>query len=446
MEPRIQYTKTSDGVRIAFWTLGKGVPLVQMPAIPFSHMQREWQWPEWRRWYEGLAKNRQLVRYDCRGAGLSERAVTGVSLDAFISDLDAVADNLHLEQFDLGAAFSAGPVAVAYAALRPERVRRLILWCTWVGTSDPMSERGQALGSLADVDWVLYTENVASILLGWTAKPARWFAEYLRQCIDERYAKAAIPAIGQFDVSAMLAQVKSPTLVVHRRTLSWPTVDRARRLAAEIPGARLAVLEGNSGAPFMGNVAEVLEAIDEFLEASHEARPSPVSQMSGTAVILFTDVVNSSLLTERLGDVAFREKARRLDIALREVIRGKGGVAIEGKLLGDGVLAIFTSAHKAIEAALDCGAAGDSEGLSLHLGVHAGDVIQEDSNVYGGAVNIASRVSGLSAPGEVLVSETVRSLARTSAPAGMAFEDKGEHQLKGIEEQVRLWAVNPIKG
>jgi class 3 adenylate cyclase/pimeloyl-ACP methyl ester carboxylesterase len=445
MEPRIQYTKTNDGVRIALWTLGRGTPFVQMPAIPFSHMQREWQWPEWRRWYEGLAKDRQLVRYDCRGAGLSERAVSGVSLDGFLSDLDAVADHLHIEQFDLGAAFSAGPVAVAYAALHPERVRRLILWCTWVGTSDPLSERGQALGSLADVDWVLYTENIALILLGWTGKPARWFAEYLRQCVEERYAKAAIPVIGQFDVSPMLGQVTSPTLVVHRRTLSWPTVDRARRLAADIPGARLAVMEGNSGAPFMGNTGEVLEAIDEFLEASYESTPSPVSHVSGTAVILFTDIVDSAALTERLGDVAFRAKARRLDSALRDVITGKGGVAIEGKLLGDGVLAIFASAHEAIEAALRCGAVGDAEGLSLHLGIHAGDVIREKSNVYGGAVNIASRVSGLSAPGEVLLSETVRSLARTSAPAGMAFEDKGEHDLKGIEERVRLWAVNPIE-
>jgi class 3 adenylate cyclase len=282
---------------------------------------------------------------------------------------------------------------------------------------------------------------LASILLGWAGSPARWFAEYLRQSVDERHAKAAIPAIGQFDVSQMLPHVTAPTLVIHRRMLSWPSIDRARRLAAEIPGARLCVLEGNSGAPFMGNTREVLEEVDEFLEASHQSLPR-VLQVSGTAVILFTDVVSSAALTERMGDVAFREKARRLDIDLRQVIRDKGGAAIEGKLLGDGVLAIFTSAHEAIEAALQCSAAGDLAGLSLHLGIHAGDVIHEDRNVYGGAVNVASRVSGLSGPGEVLVSETVRSLARTSAPAGMVFADKGEHQLKGIEEHVRIWAVN----
>jgi class 3 adenylate cyclase len=443
MEPRFQYTKTSDGLRIAVWTLGTGAPLIHMPAIPFSHMQIEWQYAPWRSWYEELARNRQLVRYDCRGAGLSERNVGELSLEAFVADIDAVADHLHFEQFDLGAAFSSGPVAVAYAALHPERVRRLVLWCTWVGTSDALSERGQALGSLADIDWILYTENLASILLGWTGTPARWFAEYLRQSVEERHAKAAIPAIGQFDVSHMLSDVRAPTLVLHRRMLSWPSIERARRLAADIPGARLCVLEGNSGTPFMGNTREVVDEIDEFLGASDQSGRA-VSQVSGTAVILFADIVSSAALTERMGDTAFREKARRLDVDLREVIRFRGGVAIEGKLLGDGVLAIFRSAHEAIEAALRCGAAGDSAGLSLHLGIHAGDVIREDRNVYGGAVNVASRVSELSAPGEVLVSETVRSLARTSTPAGMVFSDKGAHQLKGIGERVHLWSVNLV--
>ena len=160
---------------------------------------------------------------------------------------------------------------------------------------------------------------------------------------------------------------------------------------------------------------------------------------SGTAVILFADIADSTALTERLGDAAFREKARDLDAALRTAIREHVGTPIEGKLLGDGVLAVFTSARQAIEAALACGHSGDEAGLPLHLGLHAGDVIREENNVYGGAVNIASRISGLSAPGEVLVSETVRSLARTSGD--VSFEDRGEQPLKGVGERVRVWAV-----
>ena len=155
--------------------------------------------------------------------------------------------------------------------------------------------------------------------------------------------------------------------------------------------------------------------------------------------ILFADIADSTGLTERLGDAPFREKARTLDGALRSRIRQHNGTAIEGKLLGDGVLAVFTSARQAIAAALACGRSGDDAGLPLHLGLHAGDVIREDNNIYGGAVNIASRIAGLSAAGEVLVSETVRSLARTSA--GVTFEDRGEQALKGVSEPVRVWAV-----
>src|SRR5206468_11681197 len=99
----------------------------------------------------------------------------------------------------------------------------------------------------------------------------------------------------------------------------------------------------------------------------------------------FADIADSPALTERLGDAAFRTKARELDSALRAAIREDAGTAIEGKLLGDGVLAVFASARQAIEAALSCGRAGDEAGLPLHLGLHAGDVIREDNNIYGGA-------------------------------------------------------------
>jgi class 3 adenylate cyclase len=160
--------------------------------------------------------------------------------------------------------------------------------------------------------------------------------------------------------------------------------------------------------------------------------------------ILFADIVDSTALTERLGDAAFREKARELGGALRALVRECGGTPVEGPTLGDGVLAVFTSAREAIRAALACGEAGTGAGLPLHLGLHAGDVSREKDpdgrdNVYGGAVNIAARISGLSAPGEVLVSDVVRTLARTSA--GVSFEDRGEQALKGVGEKVRVWAV-----
>jgi len=189
----------------------------------------------------------------------------------------------------------------------------------------------------------------------------------------------------------------------------------------------------------------LLRAIEEFLEVPAEeadgvSRAPAAPAAAGMTAILFADIVDSTAQTERMGDTGFRAKARDLDASLRSIIAESGGTTIDAKTLGDGVLATFPAASQAIDAALACRDAGSHAGLPLHLGIHAGDVIRERDNIYGGAVNIASRISGLSAPGEVLVSRTVRDLARTSA--GVAFEDRGEHALKGVAEPVQVFVVH----
>ena len=123
MEPGIQYGRTSDGVNIAFWTMGVGMPLIAMPSMPWTHLQLEWTIPELRRWYEDLGRGRLLVRYDGRGFGLSQREVDSMSLDAQVLDLEAVVERVGVERFDLYAGLHSGPVAIAYATRWPERRR-----------------------------------------------------------------------------------------------------------------------------------------------------------------------------------------------------------------------------------------------------------------------------------------------------------------------------------
>jgi adenylate cyclase len=184
----------------------------------------------------------------------------------------------------------------------------------------------------------------------------------------------------------------------------------------------------------------MLGLIDDFLGIVSQPSIAKEAEVpSGTAIILFADIADSTALTERLGDAAFRAKSRELDSALRNIIREHSGSAIEGKTLGDGVLAVFQSARQAITCAATCHSAAAELSLELHVGVHAGDVIRESDNVFGGAVNIAARVASASAAGETLVSQTVRDLARTSA--GVSFQDRGEQALKGIDDPVRLFAV-----
>jgi class 3 adenylate cyclase len=439
MEPRIQYAKTSDGVSIAFWTLGEGVPLVHLP-LDFSHIQMEWQIPECRRWYERLAEKRKLVRYDYRGSGLSERQVTDFSLEAHVLDLEAVVSRLGLERFALLGLQHSGPPAIAYAARHPERVSHLLLWSVYARASDWLRlPEIQALRALGGQDWEFYTETVAHSLLGWSeGEPARRYAALVRESVRPEFMQTVvIPTLNKVDVTPLLPQVSAPTLVL-KRPQHELDVDMARGLASRIPDARLVLLEGESNAPYLGDTEAVLQAIDDFL--GEEEKPAAGPELpEGMAVLLFADIAESTALTEQLGDSAFRAKARELDTSLRSVIRESGGTPVEGKVLGDGVLAVFTSARQAIDCALRCRAASQPLGLQLHLGIHAGDVIREGNNVYGGAVNIAARIAAASQPGEVLVSDTVRSLGRTSA--NVAFENRGEHALKGVGEPQRLFAV-----
>jgi len=261
---------------------------------------------------------------------------------------------------------------------------------------------------------------------------AHQLAKFLRACVEPDAYRAALDASEHYDVSALLPGVTAPTLVVHNQNSPWVGVQSGRRLAAGIPDSRFVVVEDLT-------YAQLPSLIYEFLREGEASTPGAAALTSGTAIILFADIADSTALTERLGDTGFRAKARELDGGLRTIIRDQGGTPVEGKLLGDGVLAVFTGARQAINAALGCSQAGSEAGLPLHLGLHAGDVIREDNNVYGGAVNIASRISGLSVLGEVLVSDTVRSLARTSA--GVRFEDRGDQTLKGVGEMVRVWVV-----
>ena len=279
MEPRIRYATSSDGVSIAYWTLGEGKkPLVCLAGGPWCHVE-SWYVPECRRWYERLAQERMLVWHDLRGTGWSERGVSDYSQEALVADVEAVVDRLGLDEFGVLASVDAGPVAVAYAARHPERVSRLVLWCSWARTSDLISPRMVAWFGLMDQDWELTTDMCARIALGWSVGEAgRDAAQYLRESVAPEAMRAALAAVGTFDVTELLPGLETPTLVLHRRNIPWLPVDIARSLASRIPDARLMVLEGEATAPYLGDSETVASAIDEFLGEGKEGRPQQLRQ------------------------------------------------------------------------------------------------------------------------------------------------------------------------
>jgi class 3 adenylate cyclase len=263
----------------------------------------------------------------------------------------------------------------------------------------------------------------------------------MRECITQETMKTALGATAGFDVSAILPQVKAPTLVLHRRQLSWLSVDVARGLASRIPNARLALLEGESGAVFLGDTEAVMRALNQFMgeEAVVWAEPSAAGAVH---TILFTDVEGSTALTQRLGDAKAREVLRAYERIVREALSSHGGSEV--KALGDGFMASFSSATRALECAIAMQRAfaehseSAEEPLRVRIGLNAGEPIAEEKDLFGTTVIVAARIAARAEGGEILAANVVRELA---AGKGFLFSDRGEVALRGFEDPVRLYEV-----
>ena len=439
MEPQIRFCTSADGTRIAYAVYGdeQATPLVQVNSWFVTH-EIFWGAGTYRSHVEGLAQGRRVISIDRRGVGASARDVDDLSMDAHVSDLAAVVDHLSLEQFDLVGWVDGAAVSVAYAAKHPERLLRLVL-----GTVYPRGEDGwnpefiSSLRELIHTNWSLARRMMADIVYAHApAELRRAQAAALRKAMSPAIAAKYVEFMSGFDIRPFLSRIQAPTLILQPHGMGAGIIIAGQEVATQIPDARFVVHE--DGGPLVDQ-GEIARLIRQFLDEGREAPARDAVPPQGTAIIFFIDIADSTAITSRLGDAAYREKERELDAALRAAITGAAGTPIEGKVLGDGVMAVFTSARQALDCALRCRTLGSEAGLPLHLGIHAGDVVREGNNVHGGAVQLAARIAGASEPGEILVSDTLRGLARTSTD--VAFEDRGEHELKGIPEPQRLFAV-----
>ena len=441
MEPRIQYAKTEDGVSIAYWIMGEGPALVCDAPLGHSHLHLEWEYPPLRDFYERLAEQRTVVRFDYRGWGMSQRDGFEFSVEGFLMDIDAVVERLGLVQYAMLAFGGSGPYAIAHAARQPEQVSQLVLWepvVYWPG-----SPQVTALRELLDKDWELYTEAMAHSVLGWSqgADAHRW-AKFIRESVSQEALRVGGPVSASLDVSGLLARVPAPTLLLARPKSTLHNEGHLRELAAGLPNARIALLEGPEPSPFMGDVDSVLAAIDDFLgDPPRERRAA--SGTGALATILFTDLASSTALTRRLGDAKAQELVRAHNMMVREALNAHGGAEI--KHTGDGIMASFGTASGTVQCAIDIQRAvalrqaqsGNTD-LAVHIGVNAGEPVAEESDLFGTSVQLARRICDHASSGQILVSNVVRELA---AGKGFLFADVGEVVPKGFDEAVRLYEV-----
>ncbi len=450
MEQQIRFCTTSDGVRIAYATVGEGPPLVRVLGW-CTHLEFERTLPDWERSIWGaMSRNHHFVRYDGRGFGLSDRDIKSFSLDAKVRDLEAVVDALELPRFALLGTSEGGPTAIAYAVRHPERVSHLILYGSFGWRPPPETEEDKdllrAMMMTVIPGWGRDTPEFRQL---WTSRflpdadreEIRWFNELQKVSAKGETVAALIRSVGRVDVRDLLPQVTSPTLVIHRRDDIMCPFDLGRELAALIPGARLLPLEGSNHLPLAGEpvIEQFVQAVEEFVGPSE---PTLSAAPSGLVTILFTDMEGSTNLTQRLGDAGAQELLRTHTTIVREALKAHAGAEI--KHTGDGIMASFATASKALACATAIQTAFAErnetveEPIKVRIGLNAGEPVAEDEDLFGTAVQLAARVCATAEPGTILASNVVREL---SAGKGFLFSDQGDVVLRGFEDPVRLYEV-----
>src|SRR6516164_7109692 len=286
MKQHIQFCQTQDGVRIALAKAGEGPPLVRT-ANWFTHLELDWDSAIWRHWFEALADGRTLVRYDPRGSGLSDRSVDDFSLEAWISDLEAVVEAAGLRRFPLIGLCQGGVVAVAFAARHPERISRLILYDSYLsgayaeGVDERVQKQAHTLSEMIELGWGqeagAFREVFANLLMpDATKEQLRWIGELQRRSASAINARKLWDAFNKFDIRAEAGKLRVPTLVCHVRGDAMVPFEAGRRLAAAIPNARFLPLEGKNhilraDEPAWGTFTKEL---NEFLGADEQADDS----------------------------------------------------------------------------------------------------------------------------------------------------------------------------
>lgn len=432
--PDIRFTRTADGVDIAFWEIGSGPPLLLAQNRSLSHAELEWAVPCMASLYLELARYFRVVRFDPRGAGISGEPPNGegVTLEGLAADIDAVAKSLDVEEINLIGAISLGPAAVKHAIARPDLVRRLVLCDTGPNLADlPLDAYVRATDALMDLGVV---PSLGGLFPSTPTDDLPALETLMRASIYNR-PRIEARKLQNFDVAGLLDKVQAPTLVLKSQDSLYTDVTQTRRLIAGIADAQMRVVPGTM-APWLADLDTVVDAIVSFLTPGHH-RAAP-RESDELRTVVFTDLVSSTEVLNRQGDREGRRTFREVDDLISELCKRHRGHLV--KNLGDGSLITFKSSQRAVVFAMELQDRMSSKPFGMRVGMAAGEPIQEDNDIHGAVVVQASRIADLGHAGEIIVADSVRQLL---VGKRFEFEPLGDTHLKGFDEPLRVWKVTP---
>jgi class 3 adenylate cyclase len=436
--PETLYVKTPDGAHIAYQVFGDGpFDLVYVPGFA-SNVEYMWHVEPFARGLRRLGSMARTVVFDRRGTGLSDRLDQAnlPTLEARMDDIRAVMDAAEVERAALFGSEDGAHLSALFAAVHPARVFACVLHGTgarglrspdypWAWSSEQWDEW------LGDVDRRWGTQAMADRLAA-ACYPShaadagfrRRLASFLRFSASPGAARVFESLLRDVDIRDVLPAIQVPVLVAHRVEDTEESIECARHLAANIPGARLLELPGADHYPFSGNQDELFDPVERFLTA---VRGDELDVDRVLATVLFTDVAGSTETAARIGDRAWREVIGTHHRRVRSLLGRFRGREVD--VAGDGFFAVFDGPARAVRCGLAVCADAGALGFTVRVGIHTGEVELDGAAVRGLAVHIGARIAAEAAPGEVLVTSTVKDLV---AGSGLIFDGRGPRSLKGV--------------
>ena len=451
--PKVRWAKTIDGASIAYQDFGAG-PFTLVVIHPWcSHMEIYWEQPRFARFMHRLARNMRVIHFDKRGTGLSDRVSGPLDIGVRMDDVRAVMDAAGVERAALyGWGYGGPPLAVVFASTYPERTSALLIDgeislrrtedYPWGMTEEELdaviatfvARFGEEEGVPDTMSWVFGDDPAQQPTLD--AAYMAWAAKFLRYAETPASYEVFLRMLFETDVRHVLPSVHVPTAVLYKADSPDPwTPEWAAYPADRIPGAVLVAVPGAADVAWVEEPGPLVSAMERFLDS---VREEEVELDRVLATVLFTDVVGSTQTAARLGDLRWQELLERHRAATRSLLARYRGTEV--KTMGDGFLATFDGPARAVRCAQGICSAVKPLGLQVRAGCHTGEIELMGSDVGGIAVHVGARVGALAGPSEVLVSSTVKDLV---AGSGLVFEDRGEHELKGVPGSWRLYAAEP---